>query len=381
MPIELYINNFDTQINAEISGVLQTLPMKNYQSADCSAAACIFMKAESWNNLFLLKIQSDSEDIQDMSADDIKYTLDVSAGALVEFIKEVKILNASLARLDCSSTTQYYIDSADIDASYSNFGSERSSTFSAENTMNFTGSSLLDSSKKLVAQDYVRYLAYKVLGNPNSADLFNNESELRSDIQVEGVRLWTTIINKLAEDISLTDVSYDTVMDAGFIDSDSIPAKVFTTFTHAGRIDNTNIMDFSSSLLPMNKFKAGDIITTLFTINSTTHDPTGDTPVTPEDRVYKIKLCLISDAEYSNNMSNGGAFHNRNITGDNEYTVGGVTMPSKLSNLRLGSGISGTTNKLTSYVSNSDINLFSDLSLNDISGADAKPYTWNTHTY
>ena len=366
--IEIYISNFDTQASADVSSTLQLLPMSDPGPlSDFSAAACIFMKTSHWNNLFVLKVQSDSVDIQDISSEDILYTLDVSNGALVNFIKEVKYLNAGTARLDCSVNNTCYYSRSGVDASYSSFFSSRKDN---SDVMEFVGIENVGSNKKLVAQDYVRYLAQSVLQNVDSADLFGNESKLRGDIQLKGMELWRTIINSLVADISLNDANYTDVNS-----SESITAKIFTSFTRANRINNSNILDFSGETpLEMRYFQSGDVITTSFTINSTTHNPTGNNSVTPSPRTYKIKLCLVEDNEFVTASGENMVFYNTNIHGNDNYTVGGVVM-NTLSDMSYVTDISYGDN-----LDSNSINWPMEVLLSDISGEDAVPYGWK-HNY
>ena len=311
MSIEIYINNFDTVNNASVSAEFQQLPQELVQGIpDVSAIACIFMKNTSWNQLFRLKLTGDSNDINDPYNEDLKYELDICATALYEFANEVKVINPAVARLDCSSNgTSGYLPvngvSSDIDASYE--------LFFSNSAIQYNGSSTAITNKKLVCQDYVRFLAEEVLENANNADLFDNESILRGDIESNGYSLWVNILNQLYTSTNST----GEILLTGVNISDHIACKVLRTFARANRITPQNASVFVNDFSALSFFLPGDIITCKFSIVSTSHNPDNKVERIPTTRTYKIKICLVDEKEIIDDRFVNGFIDN--TSNNNEY--------------------------------------------------------------
>ena len=109
---------------------------------DVSATAVFQVSVDSMKQLF--RYQTDSNDVTNLDATDIKYFVDSSAWPQ---------LNPANAMLD------------------------------APESSNPIASSGIESNKQLVAHDFVRYLALKLFNTHLGVDLFNNEVELLNNIR------------------------------------------------------------------------------------------------------------------------------------------------------------------------------------------------------
>lgn len=121
---------------------------------DVSCIAIYNVKLSDMRNVF--KFQSDSFDVNDTDASDIKYYVDMD-----QWPANLKLNPAHAHTL---STTPILADGGDIVAE-----------------------------KNLVKHDFVRYLAEKLFNTPHGVDLFSNEDALLSDIVTKGATAYTDI--------------------------------------------------------------------------------------------------------------------------------------------------------------------------------------------
>ena len=130
------------------------------------ATSILYVKLDDMRNVF--KFQTDSFDIDDLSANDIRYY--VFKNKLPLSAK----LNPSHSMIDVSG---------------------------ASGMMGTTG--MFDSNKSLLKHDFTRYIAYKLFNTIHGVDLFNNESDLLENLAYHGEVIRNEIENKL-QDISTT---------------------------------------------------------------------------------------------------------------------------------------------------------------------------------
>jgi hypothetical protein len=149
-------------VNFTLSGLNQafTLDVSGQLAGEAAAAldvSCIAIynvKLTDMQNVF--KFQSDSFDVNDTDASDIKYYVDMANWPAN--------LQLNPVHAHSLSTHPILLDSADIVAE-----------------------------KNLVKHDFVRYLAEMLFNTPHGVDLFSNEEELLSDLVSKGSAAYTSI--------------------------------------------------------------------------------------------------------------------------------------------------------------------------------------------
>lgn len=135
-------------------GVSGELAGEAAATLDVSCIAIYNVKLSDMRAVF--KFQSDSFDVNDTDASDIKYYVDMG-----NWPANLKLNPAHAHTL---STHPILLDSADIVAE-----------------------------KNLVKHDFVRYLAEQLFNTPHGVDLFSNEDALLSDIVTKGATAYTDI--------------------------------------------------------------------------------------------------------------------------------------------------------------------------------------------
>lgn len=135
-------------------GVSGELAGEAAATLDVSCIAIYNVKLSDMRAVF--KFQSDSFDVNDTDASDIKYYVDMG-----NWPANLKLNPAHAHTL---STHPILLDSADIVAE-----------------------------KNLVKHDFVRYLAEQLFNTPHGVDLFSNEGDLLSDIVTKGATAYTDI--------------------------------------------------------------------------------------------------------------------------------------------------------------------------------------------
>lgn len=155
-PIDFIIENFNTDIQLDLSGQLQ----RAFAGIDASSTAVLYVDASLVRDTF--KIQIDSSDVIDASSSDIKYFIDRNA----------------FWGNDVSHS--FSINAGDAVIS----GSDGIIPVASFN-------------KNMVCHDFTRYLSLKLFSTPYAVDLFNNELELLTNIRAKSQKVWGTIDNEL----------------------------------------------------------------------------------------------------------------------------------------------------------------------------------------
>jgi uncharacterized protein YjbI with pentapeptide repeats len=161
--ISFTLTSLNSEITMDVSG---TVAYSVNQLPYSDATSILYVKLDDMRNVF--KFQTDSFDIDDLSANDIRYY--VFKNKLPLSAK----LNPSHSMIDVSG---------------------------ASGMMGTTG--MFDSNKSLLKHDFTRYIAYKLFNTIHGVDLFNNESDLLENLAYHGEVIRNEIENKL-QDISTT---------------------------------------------------------------------------------------------------------------------------------------------------------------------------------
>jgi hypothetical protein len=149
-------------VNFTLSGLNQafTLGVSGELAGEAAAAldvSCFAIYNVKLSDMLdVFKFQSDSFDVNDTDASDIKYYVDMG-----NWPADLKLNPAHASSL---STNPIMAD-ADVGAA----------------------------NKNLVKHDFVRYLAYKLFNTPHGVDLFSNEDDLLSDLVTKGATAYTSI--------------------------------------------------------------------------------------------------------------------------------------------------------------------------------------------
>lgn len=160
--VNFVLEGLDQTLILDVSGALAgEVPA----TIDASCIAVFNVKTSDMRNVF--KFQSDSFDVNDTDASDIKYYVYKSAGWP--------------ANLKLNPVHAHTLSSAPI----------------------LPDGNGIDSEKNLVKHDFVRYLAEQLFNTPHGVDLFSNEDALLSDLVSKGANARAAIESSLvAVDIS-----------------------------------------------------------------------------------------------------------------------------------------------------------------------------------
>jgi hypothetical protein len=273
MPVEVPLINFTLSgLNANLTMDLSgTLAGEAPTALDVSATAIYYVKTSDMLNVF--KFQTDSFDVNDLSASDIKYYVFRDASGWPVNLK----INPAHAAMSAGAKL-----TAGVDAS-----------------------------KNLLKHDFVRYLAESLFNTVHGVDLFSNEDALLENIAFKGQGARTAI------ELALDKVN-TTYVAAGYLTS-AVDASGYRYTTNA-LTGNTNICrelmrqiangaasrfagTVASTLHQSVPLVNGDTLNFKVTVAAADnqHDLTGRTG--PFDtRVYKIQLILCADGGISNNV-------------------------------------------------------------------------------
>jgi hypothetical protein len=234
---------------------------------DVSATAIYYVKTSDMLKVF--KFQTDSFDVNDISASDIKYYVFRDSSAWPANLK----INPAHAAMSA-------------------------------NAMLTTG---VDASKNLVKHDFVRYLAQSLFNTVHGVDLFSNESDLLENIALKGQGARTAIelaldnVNAVKASLGSADASgyYYTTND--LTGNTNICRELMRQIANgaASRFAGTVASTLQQSVPLVN----GDTLNFKVTVAAAPlqNDLTGRTG--PFDaRVYKIQLILCADAGISGNV-------------------------------------------------------------------------------
>jgi hypothetical protein len=244
--------------------------------ADVSATAVFYVSQADMQNVF--KFHSDSFDIDDISASDIRYfTYMVNWPAGL-------VINPVNAMLDKAGSTNP-IDTVGIP------------------------------NKMLVKHDFIRYLALKLFNTSSGVDLFNNESELLSHLNSMGFASYQNDISgtlwKYATNASTAVDNTNFILDASsndkcttdnFTTNENICRELFNQILHANKQRfkdiSFNIQDAVCSL----PILSGDSISYRFTVFPKDGQNTITGVPAFGGRSYGIKLIVVGDATGENTI-------------------------------------------------------------------------------
>jgi hypothetical protein len=154
--VDFVLSNFESDVTMSLSG---TVASSSIPSITADATAEIDISLSALKSVF--KYSSDSEDVTDLSANDIKYYVE----------------SASFPSLNPANAT---VKAADAIAT-----------------------SGIAANKQYVAHDFVRHIASELFNTYHGVDLFNNEVALLNNIRSicgsESGKLWDTLKGKLAK--------------------------------------------------------------------------------------------------------------------------------------------------------------------------------------
>ena len=242
--------------------------------ADVSATAVFYVSQADMQNVF--KFQSDSFDIDDISASDIRYfTYMVNWPAGL-------VINPVNAMLDKSGSA---------------------------NAITQVGIP----NKMLVKHDFIRYLALKLFNTPSGVDLFNNESELISHLNSMGSASYQNDISgtlwKYATNSSTAVDNTNFILDASSNDkcttdnltsNENICRELFNQILYAKK-DRFKDISFNTEdgvcSLPI---LSGDSISYRFTVFPKAGQNTITGVPAFGGRSYRIKLLVVADASGEN---------------------------------------------------------------------------------
>ena len=269
MALNFTLSGLNATMTMDVSG---TLAGEAPAVLDVSAVAIYYVKTADMVNVF--RFQTDSFDVNDLSASDIKYYVFRDAGNWPAALK----INPAHAAMDAS-----FMLLTDVSAN-----------------------------KNLVKHDFVRYLASKLFNTVYGVDLFSNETALLEDIATKGATA------RAAIELALDNVNTTKTIAAGAFTSTDADASG-NRYTTNALTDNTNICRelmrqiangaasrFAATVAsPYNQsvpLITGDTINFKVTIAAAAlqHNLTGVAAI--ENRVYRIKL-ILSAVDGSGNVT------------------------------------------------------------------------------
>lgn len=250
--------------------------------ADVSATAVYYISQGDIQSVF--KFQSDSLDINDISASDIRYFTYMSnwpAGLLI---------NPVNAMLDKSESVNSIL----------NVGIPN---------------------RMLVKHDFIRYLALKLFNTANGVDLFNNEESLVSDLNTIGNASFQRDISgtlwKYATTASTAIDNLAFVLDASsnlkcttdnLTTNENICRELFNQILVSNK-SRFNTIAFDANGQTSLPILSGDSISYRFTVSPVTnqHNLTGVSAFGA--RSYRIKLLVVADATGLNTVTDQSALN------------------------------------------------------------------------
>ena len=234
-PMPFYLSQLDVSVNS-LSASLLTQSSSVF-SGDATVAVEILLE----NAMNIFQFQSDSTDIDNVTANDIKYRVVYTGDSSYNMVFNI----------DTSSNV--IVNSIHAGAANNN-----------------------------ATYDYVRYLALKLFNTHLGVDLFSNESDLRQDLMDAFSTSFTSNMTRL----------HAVETDA----SGNSPSKTILNEIINNHPERLN--DISSLAVGNNWFKCplvvGDILYFCLTVKAAANQNTITNVVAIPDRVYLIKVTLIS---------------------------------------------------------------------------------------
>jgi len=262
--INFTLSGLNANLTMDLSG---TLAGEAPAALDVSATAIYYVKTSDMLKVF--KFQTDSFDVNDLSASDIKYYVFRDSSA---WPTNLKINPAHAAMSDGAKLT--------------------------------TG---VDASKNLVKHDFVRYLAESLFNTVHGVDLFSNEDALLENIAFKGQGARTAIelaldnVNAVKASLGSADASGYYYTTNALTGNTNICRELMRQIANgaASRFAATVASPLHQSVPLVN----GDTLNFKVTVAPAhlQHDLT-NRPGPFANRVYKIKLILCADGDISNNI-------------------------------------------------------------------------------
>jgi len=254
---------------------------------DASATAVFYVSQTDMQNVF--KFESDSFDINDLSASDIRYF------TYMENWPAGLVINPVNAMLDKSGSA---------------------------NAITQVGIP----NKMLVKHDFIRYLALKLFNTPSGVDLFNNENELIAHLNDMGNSSYQNDISgslwKYATNASTAIDNTNFILDASsnvkcttdhLTSNDNICRELFNQILYANK---SRFSDISLNTLGVRSLPilTGDSISYRFTVfpKAGQNDITGVAAF--GGRSYRIKLLVVADATGENTTVDNTELSTANVT-------------------------------------------------------------------
>jgi len=256
---DFYLSAFESDlalgVSGELTGELSVL-------SDASAVAVFEIDVSATQLAF--RFQSDASDVNDISAQDIKYYV-------------YKDNFPSLTH----SVDNAMLDHADSSGAIANG---------------------YDANKMLLKHDYIRYLALRLFNTHHGVDLFSNESALIADISTNAA----TVVSHIEGILNAVDISgagngmSGSANNRYFNDDASANNICQKVLSHMIKSDPARFSTLSSAITPL-PFIAGDSLNFNVTVKAATnqHNLTGVSSI--PDRVYRVKYLL--KAEPSNTVA------------------------------------------------------------------------------
>jgi hypothetical protein len=280
MSVNFILNSLSSSVQLSQQGTIST---EAPTALDVSATAVFYAKTSDLKNVF--QFQTDAINIDDLSSNDMKFYVNMTSWP------EYLVLNPANAMLDQPS-------SANAIASVNSGGSPYAAN------------------KMLVKHDFVRYLALQLFNTYHGADIFNNQSEIVSDIETkcgggaEGAS-WFDISAALHNVDSqvgtspylLTDASGRKFMTIADTSSDNLCRELFDQIAN---YSTERLAGIAGSPLEQSvPLMDGDSINFKLTVAPAE----GQEEVVPGTSVigtrsYAIKLILVSDANFGSTYVN-----------------------------------------------------------------------------
>lgn len=251
--VDFVLSNFESSITMSVSG---TVASSSIPSITADALADIDISLSALKSVF--KFSTNSEDVTDLAADDLKYYVDSAS------FPSVNPANATVKAADAIATSG------------------------------------IAANKQYVAHDFVRHIASELFNTYHGVDLFNNELALLNNIRSicgsESGKLWDTLKGKLSK-VGVAGDHADLVKTSAkyYLTNANTSDENFTRVlmeqmmgVDADRFATLESVDADG--LRSLPFKSGDSISFKLTINPDANqkDLTGVAEV--KSRIYQIKL-------------------------------------------------------------------------------------------
>jgi len=174
MPINFTLPALDTSFNMDLSGALSTLAPSAITAAQTGV---FYVLTSTMKDVF--KFQTDSLDVNDLDATDLKYYV-----------------------FKTNWPANLYINPA------------HAMMNKTESVSEFAGIAAFDASKNLLKHDFLRYLAFKLFNTAFGVDLFSNETALLENLATKGHNVHMDISAALAAVSSTATLSVSGVSPA-----------------------------------------------------------------------------------------------------------------------------------------------------------------------